>query len=323
MPFAIITSICHSTSRRFLFICTANTLDTIPRPLLDRMEVIRLAGYTDEEKVAIARKYLVPRSLNRSGLQKGAVTYSRKAFLFIANGYAREAGMRNFEKALDKLHRKVARKVLTDDMELPIALDPDGLEDYLGKPIFRDEGSRRITRAGMAIGLAWTAMGGATLVIEAISNPGKPGFQLTGQMGEVMQESARIAYTFVRSIAQQFNIKDEFFEKHRIHLHIPAGATPKDGPSAGITMASCLLSLATGRKLRQKLAMTGELSLLGEVLPIGGLKEKTIAARRSGMRSIIMPVDNRSDMEEISDHIRRGIEFHPVRTMEEVISLLW
>ena len=306
-----------------LFICTANTLDSIPRPLLDRMEVIWLAGYTDEEKVAIARKYLAPRSLSRSGLQKGEVTYTRKAFLSIANGYAREAGMRNFEKALDKLHRKIARKVLVDEQELPIAIDDGKLEGYLGKPVFRAEGSRRITRPGMAIGLAWTPLGGATLLIEAISNPGKPGFQLTGQMGDVMQESARIAYTYVRSVARQFDIDDSFFDQGRIHLHIPAGATPKDGPSAGITMASCLLSLATRRKLRQKLAMTGELSLLGDVLPIGGLKEKTIAARRSGMRDIVMPVDNISDMEEIPEHIRRGIEFHPVRTMEDVIQLLW
>ena len=302
-----------------LFIATANTLDTVPPALRDRMEIIRLSGYIDEEKVAIARKYLVPKSVERAGLSKKNVKYSKKALLEIANGYAREAGVRNFEKSLDKIHRKLAQKVVTEEAAPPFSIQPEQLDELLGKPFFKDETRTQITDAGMALGLAWTPVGGDVLVIEAVSNPGKEGFKITGQMGDVMKESANIAFTHVRRLAGRFDVVPEYFEKRQIHLHIPAGATPKDGPSAGITMATALLSLATGRKPKKRLAMTGELSLVGNVLPIGGLKEKVIAARRYKIKEIVLPKENEKDLEEIPDHVKKGITFHPVSTMDEVI----
>jgi ATP-dependent Lon protease len=302
-----------------LFITTANTLDTIPTPLLDRMEVIRLSGYINDEKVAIARKYLIPKSLARTGLGRSDVKYSKAALLQIAEGYAREAGLRNFEKSLDKIHRKLARRSVLEGLEFPVAIGPVQIEEYLGKPIFYEEGIKKITRPGMALGLAWTPLGGAMLTIEAVANPGKEGFRLTGQLGNVMQESANIAYTFVRHITGHFGVDKEFFEKNQIHLHVPAGATPKDGPSAGITMASCLFSLATGKKIKSSLAMTGELSLVGQVLPIGGLKEKVIAAKRNKVKEVIIPVQNEKDLADIPEHVQKGIRFHPVDTMEEVL----
>ncbi|WP_020614284.1 endopeptidase La [Sediminispirochaeta bajacaliforniensis] len=303
------------------FIATANSLDTIPRPLLDRMEVIHLSGYINEEKMAIARQYLIPKSLDRSGLKKSQIRYSKSTLSAIADQYAREAGMRNFEKALDRVHRKIAKKVVLEEHALPISVKPEDLEEYLGPPIFREDDVKKVTRAGMAIGLAWTNFGGDTLIIEAVNNPGKEGFRLTGQMGNVMQESANIAYTHVRHVAEKYGVDASFFEKNIIHLHIPEGATPKDGPSAGITMAITLLSLATGKQIKKNLAMTGELSLVGKVLPIGGLKEKTIAARRNKIKQIIIPKANERDLKEIPDHVKKGISFHPVETMEEVIEL--
>jgi ATP-dependent Lon protease len=307
-----------------LFITTANTLDSIPAPLLDRMEVIRLSGYIDQEKTRIARRYLIPRSLERAGLKKKDVTYTQTALISIAQDYAREAGLRNYEKALDKLHRKVAKQSVLGETKLPLKIDPEGLETYLGKKIFAEEQDHQpALKPGMAVGLAWTQLGGATLTIEAVANPGKEGFRLTGQMGEVMQESANIAYTYVRQIAGRFDVPREYFENHQIHLHIPAGATPKDGPSAGITMASALLSLVKGRKIRSRLAMTGELSLVGRVLPIGGLKEKTIAAKRNRIKTIIIPQENQKDLEEIPEHVKKGITFHAVEHMDQVVALIF
>ena len=302
-----------------LFITTANTMDTIPTPLLDRMEVIRIPGYIDEEKIAIAKKYLIPRSLERAGLKKSSVTYTKKTLEEIANGYAREAGVRNFEKALDKIHRKIARQTVEGSVEEKVKVTPECLPEFLGQPVFREDRRKRITRAGMALGLAWTPYGGDTLLIEAVRTPGKEGFKLTGKMGEVMQESANIAYTFVRSVAEQYGVEPDFFDRNHIHLHIPAGAIPKDGPSAGITMATALLSLAIGKQVAGNVAMTGELSLVGSVLPIGGLKEKTIAARRHGIKKVIYPKANESDLSEIPEHIRKGIQFIPVEEMVEVI----
>ncbi len=307
-----------------LFITTANTLDTIPAPLIDRMEVIRLSGYIDKEKVAIARRYLIPKSLSRAGMSKKDVGYDGSALLAIAREYSREAGLRNYEKALDRIHRKIAKKVVLDESKLPLSIKKSELEEYLGKPVFPEDDHLIAMSPGMAIGLAWTSLGGATLTIESVANPGKEGFRLTGQMGEVMQESARIAYTFVRKIAaERFDIPQEYFEKHQIHLHIPAGATPKDGPSAGITMASSLLSLVSGKKIRRTLAMTGELSLVGRVLPIGGLKEKTIAAKRNRIKEILIPSQNGKDLDEIPDYIKRGLTFHPVETMDEVVDKIF
>ena len=310
-----------------LFIATANTLDTIPAPLLDRMEMIRLSGYIDAEKLEIARRFIIPKSLARAGLERTSVRYRRNALLAIADGYAREAGVRNFEKALDKIHRKIARTLVEGGTGQeagtgPFVIDRDRLVDYLGKPIFRDHARRRAMRPGTATGLAWTPLGGAVLTIEALANKGRGGFKLTGQMGDVMQESASIAYSWARQRAGRQGISDGFFDEQQIHLHIPAGATKKDGPSAGITMASALLSLACGKRLARSLAMTGELSLTGDVLPIGGLKEKVIAANRNRIREIIIPKANEVDIAEIPERVRRGITFHPAETMDEIVEIV-
>ncbi len=306
---------------KVLFIVTANTLDTIPRPLLDRMEVIRLSGYISQEKIAIAKQYLVPKSLEKNGLTKQQVKFSKKALLRIANEYAREAGVRDYEKAVNKIFRKVAKQLVSKEIEFPVTITEKALETYLGKPIFREDEIKRAERPGMAVGLAWTNFGGDTLLIEAIQIPGKGILKLTGQMGEVMQESAGIAYSYVRHIAKSYGVDPAFFEKNTVHLHIPEGATPKDGPSAGITMAITLMSLCMNKQIRKHLAMTGELSLTGKVLPIGGLKEKVIAARRNKIKTIIIPHQNKRDLEEIPEHIKKGITFHSVSRLEEVLKL--
>jgi ATP-dependent Lon protease len=308
------------------FIVTANTLDTIPSPLRDRMEIIQLAGYVDSEKLEIAKRYLIPKSLEKSGLKKAKVKYTRDALAAIAEGYAREAGVRNFEKLLDRIHRKIALQVVTDSDEgaepRKFEVDKPSLEKYLGKPRFDFDEVKRATLPGMAVGLAWTNMGGDTLIIEAVENPGKEGFKLTGQMGTVMQESAGIAYTWVRHhAAEAYDIKSKYFEDRQIHLHIPEGATPKDGPSAGVTMATALMSLVLGKQVKDRLAMTGELSLTGQVLPIGGLREKTVAAKRNKIKEMIIPKSNEKDLEEIPEHVKKGITFYPVERMKEVLEI--
>ena len=332
------------------FIVTANTLDTIPPPLLDRMEIIQLPGYIDIEKLEIAKRYLVPKSLEKNGLKKNQVKYTKDSLLHIANSYAREAGVRNFEKNLDKIHRKVAKQVVETEEALDeskngqegekeaadkngkeakpavkaaqFSIDKKLIEKHLGKPLFLEDDIKKTSSPGMSLGLAWTSMGGDTLVIEATSLPGKEGLTLTGKMGDTMKESASIAMTIVRKLAvERYNIAQDWFDKNHIHLHIPEGATPKDGPSAGITMATALLSLVRGKIVTGNLAMTGELSLTGQVLPIGGLKEKTVAARRNKVRSIIIPRQNERDLDEIPDHVKKGIEFHPVERLEEVLAL--
>ena len=305
-----------------LFILTANTLDSIPAPLMDRAEIIQLSGYIDTEKLEIAKKYLIPRSLEKNGLGKNQVRYSRDSLLFIANAYAREAGVRNFEKNLDKIHRKFATEIVFGEKKVSDKFTPDNalIEKMLGKPIFRDDDVKKADRPGTAVGLAWTSMGGDTLIIEAITNPGKEGLSMTGQMGDVMKESASIAWSWVKHYATANGIvTPEWYEKQLVHLHIPEGATPKDGPSAGITMAITLLSLLENRNIKPALAMTGELSLTGQVLAIGGLKEKTIAARRNGIKEIIIPKANVRDLDDIPEHVRKGLTFHPVLRMEEVI----
>jgi ATP-dependent Lon protease len=315
------------------FIVTANTLDTIPPPLLDRMEIIELPGYIDEEKLEIARRYLVPKSLEKNGLKKSQVRYTKDSLLHIASGYAREAGVRNFEKNLDKIHRKLARQIVEADEAAvsragekgdppKFAIDKKLIEKHLGKPLFPEGEIKKAGQPGMSVGLAWTSMGGDTLVIEASAVPGKEGFTLTGKMGDIMKESAAIAMTVARKLAvEQYGLATEWFEKNHIHLHIPEGATPKDGPSAGITMATALLSLLRGKIIAGQLVMTGELSLTGQVLPIGGLKEKTIAARRNQARHIIIPKQNLRDLDEIPDYVKKGIEFHPVERFDEVLEL--
>lgn len=306
-----------------MFITTANSLDTIPTPLLDRMEIIRIAGYIKQEKVKIAERYLLPKSLEANGLDKEQVFYKGDTLSVIAENYVRESGVRNLEKALDKINRKLARELVMDKREYPFIITSDKLEKYLGKPRFAPDEIKVPTGPGMVVGLAWTNFGGDTLMIETARMPGKEGFRLTGQMGDVMKESANIAFTYVRTIAERFGIDRSAFEDYQYHLHIPEGATPKDGPSAGITMASAVLSLIRNRKIKKDFAMTGELSLTGAVLPIGGLKEKTIAARRNMIKHIIIPKQNEKDLEEIPAYVKKGIVFHPVSRMEEVIELIF
>ena len=305
-----------------LFITTANTLETIPRPLLDRMEVIELSGYTSDEKLAIGRKYLVPKSLEKHGLTKGEVKYSTAILRKIADEYAREAGVRNYEKSLHKIHRKIALRLIESPPEsLPIVVDESMLVELLGEPIFVEDEILKADRPGMAIGLAWTSMGGDTLIIEAQNTAGKGEIKLTGQLGDVMQESVSIAYTWVKAHAGERNIDPAWFEHNAVHLHVPEGATPKDGPSAGITMTVALYSLVTGQVMAPNLAMTGELTLKGKVMPIGGLKEKVLAARRNKITDIIIPKFNKRDLDKLDETVTKGITFHQVGTIEEVLAI--
>lgn len=309
------------------FILTANTLDSIPEPLLDRAEIIQLSGYIDQEKIEIAKKYLIPKNLEKNGLKKNQVKYTKQALVRIAEEYAREAGVRNFEKNLDKINRKVVTKMLSKenpDTTENFTIDAPDLNEYLGKPIFDESEIKRADKIGTAIGLAWTSMGGDTLLLEAISFPGKNELILTGQMGDVMKESAQIAFNWVKTYVQQKGfVESEWFEENVIHLHIPEGATPKDGPSAGITMATTFTSLLTKKIIKKNVAMTGELSLTGQVLPIGGLREKTVAARRNGIKTILFPKANLRDLDEIPDHVKKGIKFIPVSDVNEVIEFMF
>ena len=309
------------------FILTANTLDSIPEPLLDRAEIIQLSGYIDQEKIEIAKKYLIPKNLEKNGLKKNQVKYTKQALVRIAEEYAREAGVRNFEKNLDKINRKVVTKMLSKenpDTTENFTIDAPDLNEYLGKPIFDESEIKRADKIGTAIGLAWTSMGGDTLLLEAISFPGKNELILTGQMGDVMKESAQIAFNWVKTYVQQKGfVESEWFEENVIHLHIPEGATPKDGPSAGITMATTFTSLLTKKIIKKNVAMTGELSLTGQVLPIGGLREKTVAARRNGIKTILFPKANLRDLDEIPEHVKKGIKFIPVSDVNEVIEFMF
>ncbi len=300
-----------------MFIATANQLDTIPPALVDRMEIIRLAGYILEEKVEIARRYLVPKALKNHGLEKGQVTISKDALVEIVDGYAREAGVRNLENRIKKIMRRAAMEFAEGRSE-PIVLGVDDVVAYLGNPVFNpDEVFEDV--AGVVTGLAWTSLGGATLQIEATAMPSKTkGFKQTGQLGKVMVESSEIAYSYVMAHPAKYGAKPDFFDGHFVHLHVPAGATPKDGPSAGITMTTALISMITGKPVRKKLAMTGELTLSGRVLPIGGVKEKTIAARRSGIKTLIFPEGNRKDYEELPAHLKKGLKVHFVHDYDDV-----
>ncbi len=303
---------------KVLFICTANQLDTIPGPLLDRMETIHLAGYITHEKVQIAMRHLWPKQLQKAGLKAEDVTLGEAAVARLVEGYAREAGVRNLEKQLGRIVRKAVVKVL-EGVEAPIEIGVDDIEDYLGKPTFR--GEQPMSGVGVVTGLAWTPMGGDTLDIEAARVHAKRrGFKLTGQLGDVMKESAEIAYSYATSHADAFDGND-LFDEASIHLHVPEGATPKDGPSAGVTMATALLSLARNQSISRPLAMTGELTLTGKVLPVGGIREKVIAARRSDVMEVILPEANRKDFEELPVHIRDGMTAHFVKTYPEVAAI--
>ncbi len=306
---------------KVLFICTANQADTIPAALLDRMEMIKLSGYIASEKLLIAKKHLFNRQLDRSGLTAEQLTLTDEILSRIIEDYAREAGVRNLEKRIGTIARKVALKLL-EGATTPIEVTLEQLSDYLGKPVFENE--KAIKGVGVVTGLAWTPMGGATLSIESsCGHHYTRGFKLTGQLGDVMKESAEIAYTYVVSQCETFDIEKSVFEKAFIHLHVPAGATPKDGPSAGITMASSLLSLAKGKKIEKEVAMTGELTLTGQVLPVGGIREKVIAARRIKIYDLIMPEANKRDFDDLPDNVREGVNVQFVKEYKEVVKLLW
>jgi ATP-dependent Lon protease len=300
-----------------LFVCTANQLDTIPAPLLDRMETIRLSGYILEEKLEIARRYLIPKALEAHGLKKGLVTIRKETLAAIIDGYAREAGVRNLENRIRKIMRKAARE-FASGREEKIVVEKKDLTDYLGQPSFVEEEVFEGV-PGVVTGLAWTSMGGATLQIEATAMPSKSkGFKQTGQLGNVMVESSEIAYSYAMAHLKTYGAPDDYFDNHFVHLHVPAGATPKDGPSAGVTMTTALLSMITGKPVRKSLGMTGELTLTGRVLPIGGVKEKTIAARRAGLKMLIFPEGNRKDFAELPDYLKEGLEVHFSKDYEDV-----
>jgi ATP-dependent Lon protease len=301
---------------RVLFVCTANQLDTIPTPLLDRMEVIRLGGYISSEKLAIAKHHLLPRVTQKSGLKPGQLRMDDAALEAVIEGYAREAGVRGLEKQLSAIARKAVVSILKGKKG-PIRVGKKNLVKFLGQPLFRAEKPRRAV--GVVTGLAWTPLGGATLDVEATRvYQHTRGFKLTGQLGDVMKESAEIAYSYISAHLAEFGARPDFFEKAFIHVHVPAGATPKDGPSAGITMATALLSLARNERVVRPVAMTGEITLMGQVLPVGGIREKVIAARRAGIVELILPDANRRDVAELPAHLRKGMTVHFARHYRDV-----
>jgi ATP-dependent Lon protease len=305
---------------RVMFITTANVLDTIPPALLDRLEVIELTGYTQEEKVKIAERYLIPRQLTENGLTAAQFKLTDKALNTIITGYTREAGVRNLEREIANACRGVAAQIAEGILKSKTLTDKD-ISKYLGPVRVPTDIDARITRPGIAIGLAWTPMGGDILFIEATAMKGKKGLTLTGQLGDVMKESAAAALSFIRTNAKELGVKPEFFEDMDIHIHVPAGAIPKDGPSAGVTMLTVLTSLLTNRKVKKHLAMTGEITLRGAVLPVGGVKEKVLAAYRAGIKTILLPAWNRKDIEDIPANVQKSISFHFINDMMEVIKL--
>ncbi|MCH7589121.1 MAG: endopeptidase La [Chloroflexi bacterium] len=302
-----------------MFITTANWIDTIPAPLLDRMELIRLSGYTEREKVKIAQGYLIPRQIRENALREHEINFTKEALGQIIRAYTREAGVRNLEREIGRVCRKVATSIAEGKLE-QLEVDLDRVAEYLGKPRFygMEEIAERIAIPGVAAGLAWTPSGGEVLIIEATAMRGGNNFQLTGSLGEVMQESAKAALSYVRSKSERLGIEDDYWASHDIHLHIPAGAQPKDGPSAGVTMAVTLASLATGRNVQSEVGMTGEITLRGKVLPVGGIKEKVLAAHRSGLKKIILPKRNEIDLEEVPEEVREELEFIYAETVEDV-----
>jgi ATP-dependent Lon protease len=289
-----------------LFITTANTLDTIPPPLRDRMEIIQLAGYTEQEKLEIARRYLVPRQIDRAGLKRAQIGFTDSGLKAIIADYTREAGVRNLEREIGSACRKVARQVAEGTLEKKVSVTAARVPELLGRARFQADRKRRTSEPGVATGLAWTPVGGDVLFIEATAMPGKGRLTITGQLGDVMKESAQAALSYVRGHA---DLPEDWFATHDLHIHVPAGAIPKDGPSAGITMATALMSLVSGRPVRDDVAMTGELTLTGQVLPIGGLKEKALAAQRAGVRRILAPARNEPDLEDIPEPLREGMDF--------------
>jgi ATP-dependent Lon protease len=304
-----------------VFIATANVAETIPGPLLDRMEVIRFDGYTTDEKVAIARGYLWPRQRERNGLREDEVEISDDVIRTVVTEYTREAGVRNLERELGRVLRKTATNIASATVEPPVTIDLDAVRDALGRQRFFQEAAERTATPGVATGLSVTGTGGDVLFIEATGMRGKEGLVLTGQLGDVMKESARIALSYVRGHADDLGISEDAFEDREFHVHVPAGAIPKDGPSAGITMTTALASLLSGRPVRHTVGMTGEVTLQGRVLPIGGLKQKVLAAHAAGLTDVVLPERNRADLEEVPGDVREQMTFHPVMTIGEVLGL--
>jgi ATP-dependent Lon protease len=303
-----------------MFITTANTLSTIPGPLRDRMEIIEISSYTERDKVEIAKGYLVPRQLRENGLREDEATFSEDALKAIIRSYTREAGVRNLERMIGSICRKIVTKVAEDKLD-KAEITPELVKEYLGKPRFfhTEEIATRTAIPGVATGLAWTPVGGDVLFVEATSMPGGSGFQLTGSLGEVMQESAKAALSYVRSNVKTLKLDPKYFEARDIHLHVPAGAQPKDGPSAGVTMATAIVSMASDQKVKPDVGMTGEITLRGQVMPVGGVKEKVLAAHRAGLKKMILPARNEADLEEIPDEVINSMEFKFVETIQEVL----
>ena len=303
-----------------MFITTANTLSTIPRPLLDRMEVIALSGYTEQEKIQIAKGYLIPRQILENSLFKKEISFTVSSLRKIINEYTREAGVRSLERQIGSVCRKVGT-LIAERKEYDPKITPEAVEEYLDAPIYldADELKKRISIPGVAAGLAWTSYGGNVLFVEATSMAGSKGFQITGSLGNVMQESARAALSYVRTRAEDLGVNPAFYNEMDIHLHVPSGAQPKDGPSAGVTMVTALVSLLTGRKVKKTVGMTGEITLRGRVLPIGGLKEKVLAAHRYGLRTVILPKRNEKDLDDIPEEVKKVMTFVPVETVDEVL----
>ena len=301
-----------------LFITTANTLQTIPRPLLDRMEVIEISSYTENEKLHIAQEHLIPKELEKHGLTPEQLTFSKHAIWKMARNYTKEAGVRQLEREIGNVCRKAAKEILTTDRR-KISVTDRNIHRFLGKEKYTYQMANPAPEIGIVRGLAWTSVGGDTLQIEVNVMPGSGDLMLTGQLGDVMKESARAGISYIRSVSSRYDIPEDFFEKHDIHVHIPEGAVPKDGPSAGITMATAMLSAVTEKKVRSDLAMTGEITLRGRVLPIGGLKEKLLAAKSAGIKTVLVPKKNTVDVEELSAEITKGLEIIPVENMDEVL----
>ncbi|HEY1273621.1 MAG TPA: S16 family serine protease, partial [Thermoleophilaceae bacterium] len=304
-----------------VFIATANVAETIPAPLLDRMEVVRFDGYTTDEKVAIARGYLWPRQRDRNGLREDEVEISDELLRTVVTEYTREAGVRGLERELGTLLRKTATNLASGKAEPPVSIDLDAVRDALGRQRFFQEAAERTAIPGVATGLAVTGVGGDVLFIEATSMRGKEGFVLTGQLGDVMKESARIALSYIRGHSESLGVDEDSFDEREFHVHIPAGAIPKDGPSAGVTMTTALTSLLTGRPVKHTVGMTGEITLQGRVLPIGGVKQKVLAAHAAGLTDVILPERNRGDLDEVPEEVREQMTFHPVMTVDEVLDL--
>ncbi|MDJ0666603.1 MAG: endopeptidase La [Desulfobacterales bacterium] len=305
---------------RVMFITTANVLDTIPPPLRDRMEILEMVGYTEEEKVKIAKRYLIPRQREAHGLKARQIKISAGAVKRIIAGYTREAGLRNLERELASICRAAAAQIAQGDADM-VKVGLDDVAEYLGPVKLTSERKARTATPGVAMGLAWTPTGGELLFIEATAMKGQKGLTLTGQLGDVMKESAAAALSFIRSHARELKIDEDYFSQHDIHIHVPAGAIPKDGPSAGVTMLTALVSLLTRRRIKKDLAMTGEITLRGQVLPVGGIKEKMLGAHRAGIKTIILPAANEKDLVDVPEKVRQAIAFHPVSKMGDVLKI--